>query len=346
MQKTTFLTKTLRLLTCLPLWLCLTACGSPTAAPVPTATPLPPPTAAPTQTSTPAVPGWCSPSGALTGDFLVIGYLPDYRSLNPEWGNCLTDLIYFSAEPLADGTLDTSRLAPSTLSAMQEMKATYGTHLHIGLGGYGRSDGFGPMVTDPQAREKFIGELLTFASQNSLDGIDFDWEFPANDAEVEGYLIVMDAVHAAGLIVSVALYPYPDLDLGPYRNVDRIHIMSYDRGYRHSTYEQAVDDLDFFLQGGIPADRLVLGVPFYGRDTTSYAPYTYADIVQDYAPAADVDEVGGIYFNGITTLQQKTCYALLNGFGGVMIWELGQDSPDDSSLLRGIYTAATGECLP
>ena len=325
MQKILFPAKTVRLLAFLPLWLSLAACASPTPLPV----------AAPTPTAPPTGP---------VDDFLVIGYLPDYRPLDPEVGAYLTDLVYFSAEPLADGSLDASRLDPSTLAAMQAMKAAYGTRLHVSLGGYGRSDGFGPMVTAPDARQRFITELLAFASQNNLDGIDFDWEFPANAAEVEGYQAVMDAVHAAGLTVSVALYPYPDLDLGPYRNVDRVHIMSYDRGERHATYEQAVADLDFFLQGGIPAERLALGMPFYGRDTTTYAPYTYADIVQAYAPATNVDETGGIYFNGRATLQAKTCYALQNGFGGVMIWELGQDAPGEASLLPTVAAAASGNC--
>ncbi len=47
----------------------------------------------------------------------MIGYLPDYRDFNPEWGNCLTDLIYFSAQPRPDGGLDTSLLSEATLKA-------------------------------------------------------------------------------------------------------------------------------------------------------------------------------------------------------------------------------------
>jgi GH18 family chitinase len=283
----------------------------------------------------------------LTDDFLVVGYLPDYRTLDPTWGNCLTDLIYFSAEPLADGSLNTSRFNPATLQAMQAMKTRYGTRIHISLGGYGRSDNFGPMVTDPMARQKFIDNLIAFAHANALDGIDFDWEFPANQAELDGYLALMNGIKGAGLIVSVALYPYPDIKLEPYLIADRVYIMSYDRGERHSTLEQAKADLDFFAQGGIPRKRLFLGVPFYGRQTTE--PYTaseYSNIIESYHPLPEQDEVNGIYFNGIKTMQSKVCYTRQNGFGGIMIWELGQDSADDTSLLKAIYQAVVSGCKP
>jgi GH18 family chitinase len=56
--------------------------------------------------------------------------------------------------------------------------------------------------------------------------------------------------------------------------------------------------------------------------------------------------VDGIYFNGIDTVQKKVCYVRQNGFGGVMIWELGQDTADDSSLLRAASQAAKGNCTP
>jgi len=346
------------LIVCLAVGL-LTAACTPAAGAVPTigippATPSAPPAAQATLPSpgvtpspTPAPPGWCSPASGRPGSLAVVGYLPDYEPLNPDWGNCLTDLIYFSAEPRPDGSLDSARLSPATLQAMRAMKARYGTRLFISLGGYQRSAGFAPMATNLTARQKFIAALLAFAREHDLDGIDFDWEFPTGQAELDGYLALMNAVKQAGLITSVALYPYPDLDLQPYLSVDRVYIMSYDRGSKHSTYEQAVADLNAFMQAGLPRARLFLGVPFYGRRMTSpQTAMTYAEIMKTYAPSPDVDEAGGIYFNGIATIQKKVCYVRQNGFGGIMIWELGQDSADDTSLLRAVSGAAAGDCRP
>ena len=88
-------------------------------------------------------------------------------------------------------------------------------------------------------------------------------------------------------------------------------------------------------------------MPFYGRSMTPpYEGYPYAEIMARYHPSPATDEVDNIYFNGIETIQQKTCLAKTDGLGGVMVWELGQDSHDDTSLLRATYQAAIGECEP
>lgn len=51
-----------------------------------------------------------------------------------------------------------------------------------------------------------------------------------------------------------------------------------------------------------------------------------------------VDLVGDYYFNGADLIQRKTRHALDNKLGGVMIWEIGQDthSSQPSSLLAAI----------
>jgi hypothetical protein len=72
--------------------------------------------------------------------------------------------------------------------------------------------------------------------------------------------------------------------------------------------------------------------------------YTYAEIVELYHPAPTVDEVENIYFNGSETIGQKTCFAKRMGLGGVMIWELGQDTSDHTSLLRATFQGITSEC--
>jgi chitinase len=323
---------------------------SPTSSPIPTVSPATATsTAIPTPTDVPGPSGWCSPSGQLTYDFLVIGYLPEYRLLNPAWGNCLTDLIYFSIQPLPDGGLDTSALNTETLQMLREMHATYGTRIHVSIGGWERSDNFSPMATRPKTRKKFVQNLTSFCLENDLDGVDFDWEFPENEGEIQAYAALLAEVKAAfkpyDLIVSVALAPSDQIDLKPYVAADRIHIMSYDRGSKHSTLEQAQQDVALFLSTGVSPQKLILGIPFYGRAMTPpQKEYLYAEIVERYHPSPMLDEVGDIYFNGVGTVKQKTCLAKTLGLGGVMVWELGQDSTDNTSLLRAIYQAATSDC--
>ena len=326
--------------------------ASPTSFPTPTVVPVTSTsTAIPTSTRAPEPAEWCSESNPLADDFLIIGYLPEYRALDPEWGKCLTDLIYFSIQPLPDGSLDNSALNIQTLQMLREMHTAYGTRIHVSIGGWERSNNFAPMATEPKARKNFVGNLISFCLENELDGIDFDWEFPENEREIQAYADLLTEVKAAfrprGWIVSVALAPSDQINLAPYAAVDRIHIMSYDRGSKHATPEQAQQDVALFLSTGVAQKRLILGMPFYGRSITPpHEEYLYAEIMARYHPSPTTDEVDNIYFNGIGTIQQKTCLAKTERLGGVMVWELGQDSHDDTSLLRAIYQAAAGECGP
>lgn len=306
----------------------LTACAASTSPPIETPQPTPSPPPTPT-------------SAAPTRDFAIVGYLPDYRTLDPAWGSYVTDIVYFSASLRASGELDTGRLNTQTLVALREMRATYGTRIFIAIGGWERSQNFAAVATDPALRAHAVQAITTYCLENELDGVDFDWEFPDNEAESAGYVALLAEVRQTfaphHLRVSVALAAWQDLGAGVYEAVDRIHVMAYDHEGRHSTFEQATGDIQAFLKRGAPPEKLLLGVPFYGRDVRNFAiEQTYAEIVSARHPAPDVDEVGGVYFNGVATIQQKTRYAREQSLGGVMIWELGQDTADDTSLLRAI----------
>ncbi|MFZ5910433.1 MAG: glycosyl hydrolase family 18 protein [Chloroflexota bacterium] len=319
--------------------------ATPAPAPVSTKPPAPTPPSSPTRTPI------FTPSPTSEADFAIIGYLPDYREPNPGWGQFLTDIIYFSAEPRPDGTLDTNRLREDTFQALQVSKAQYGTRIHLSVGGWERSSGFAAMSADPVLRRVFLASLLDFALAHDLDGVDFDWEFPENEAELQNYLSLLsearDMFSQHGMTVSVALSPDFTTSLQAYSVVDRIHIMSYDRGAQHATYQQAVEDLQTFIDAGLPREKLILGVPFYGRNhAPPYKVLAYAEIMNRYHPPANLDEVDDIYFNGIATIQQKTCLALNEHAGGVMLWELGQDSTGDTSLLQAIHRTVVVGCKP
>lgn len=280
--------------------------------------------------------------------FAVIGYFPDYRELNPVWAESLTDIIYFSAEPRADGTLDTSRLSEDTWQRLRQLKAEHGLRLHLSIGGWERSAGFAPMTSNLLTRQKFIGALTEFALAHHLDGADFDWEFPKGKAELKNYISLLTETKAAfakyNLLVSVALTPDPNFPLADFAIVDRVHLMSYDRATKHATFEQAVEDVQLFSDVGIPAEKIILGVPFYGRNTSPpYKVWSYEEIMSRYTPPSAVDEIDGVYFNGLETIQDKTCFALDKNLGGVMVWELAHDTTDSSSLLQRTYALAKGK---
>lgn len=280
----------------------------------------------------------------------IVGYLPDYRiqTIPSAIAEKVTEVIYFSIEPKTNGELDLSRLDSQSLNLLKKLKADHGVRLTLAVGGWDRSAGFAAMSTTPLYRNYFIENLTTYCVQNGFDGIDYDWEFPSTATQKAGYdsLIIntKKAIAQSGIKLSVALNPSQTLGSVSYQSLDYIHLMSYDHSGRHSTYEQAVQDVNALINRAIDKHKIRLGVPFYGRKITDFSQaITYQEIVSRYDPDPGVDEVDGYYFNGIETIKNKSRYALDQGLAGVMIWELGQDSHQKKSLLGAIYQTATEE---
>ena len=84
--------------------------------------------------------------------------------------------------------------------------------------------------------------------------------------------------------------------------------------------------------------RLALGIPFYGYNfsETPVSAVTYAAIVSANVTNADRDVVGETYYNGIITVKKKVNWAVQT-VGGIMTWEVGQDSFDNNSLLLAVH---------
>lgn len=121
--------------------------------------------------------------------------------------------------------------------------------------------------------------------------------------------------------------------------LDFINVMAYDGGdgERHSPYQFAVDCGRYWKETrGLPAHKVVLGFPFYARP--SWADYGAILAAVPEASGSDHVLYNGmeVYYNGVGTIREKTRYAL-ETLGGVMIWELTQDTSDRSkSLLQAI----------
>jgi chitinase len=281
--------------------------------------------------------------------FRVVGYIPEYRmsSLDPAVAKEVTDLVYFSAQPVSSGELDTKRLRPEHIQALRKMKDEHGIALFLCVGGWGRSAGFAPLAASPPARERFVAEVTRFCQENHFDGIDLDWEHPANESQARDYGALLAAIKGSfapkKLELTVAAAGWQALSAQAIEAVDRVNLMSYDANGRHSTFEFAKADVARMVKNGVPPSKICLGVPFYGRGVEDRSKSLgYREIVRKYNPGASVDEVDRIYFNGIETIERKTRYALESGLGGIMIWELGHDTRDEHSLLRAIHRIAAG----
>jgi chitinase len=282
--------------------------------------------------------------------FHVVGYLPDYRlaAFSADAAQYVTDLIYFSAEPTLDGEIKSLRLRGEDLKKLQTIKRKHRLSLSLCIGGWGRSAGFAELAASEKSRQRFAANLVGFCRENEFDGVDLDWEHPANEAQRQDYGKLITDLNKGfephGLLVTAAIAEWQSLPDDAIRALDRVHLMAYDARGRHSTYDYAVSSVERLVKGGVPVEKICLGVPFYGRGIDDpKKSMTYEEIVRKYNPPPATDVVDRIYFNGSDTIGRKTRYALENKLGGIMIWELGQDAPDERSLLRAIHWAANDE---
>jgi GH18 family chitinase len=269
----------------------------------------------------------------------------DHQSIESWYGQNVSDIIYFSIKPSAEGNLDLSGIKERDLSRLNNMHHSYGINLYVAVSG--SSELFNPVTENEEIRRIFIDNLLDFCRENNFSGVDFDWEFPNSENEIDNYSLLIGETVAlfqdAGKTVSAAVSRYRPLKQEIYDNLHFINLMAYDFLGRHSTYESAVEAAEFLqIKYSIAPEKINLGIPFYGRIYSGLDPQYwtnamyYSKIRESYSPEPGQDEAGGYYFNGIDTVKKKTGYAIENKLRGVMIWELGQDTLDEYSLLKAI----------
>ena len=255
----------------------------------------------------------------------------------------LTQILYFSLTPNTNGSLNIPSAAISNIGTIKTAIGTNDVDILISIGGWGKSDNFPAMSSTSEKRSTFINELKDFCINNGLKGADIDWEFPSGATELANCTFLLKEMqivfHENNLIVTSAQRPNAaDLEDEALNYLDQIHIMSYDNGSYHSTYNQAVSAVNHFIERGASRSKLLLGVPFYGRKISGGAESSYRNIYNTYSPSTDTDEAGGYYYNGVSTISKKTQYSMDQGLKGIMIWDISMDTNDDSSsLLKAIY---------
>ena len=90
----------------------------------------------------------------------------------------------------------------------------------------------------------------------------------------------------------------------------------------------------------VPPEKLVLGIPFYGRGYTADGQLdrsyykSFAQLIAADPANYDRDVYEGVAYNGAPTVRVKCNYA--KNYGGVMIWQLAQDAEGEYSLLAVI----------
>lgn len=288
-------------------------------------------------------------SFAVQAQFRIVGYLPTYRAgyINSLQYDKLTHINYSFLIPDANGNISTSGFSYTNLSSLVTKAHTNNVKVLMAFGGWNNGDdsGFRSLAADNTKRTNFVNQAITFVKSNSLDGIDIDWEFPQS-ADADNYVLLMKQLHDSLVVynklLTAAVVPVGSNMAGIKANVftyvDWLNIMAYDNygATNHSSYSYAQSATTAWVNKGLPQSKLVLGVPFYAVQPTTK---TYAQIVAADSNAPYNDVSNGSYYNGIYTMQDKTLLAQSSG-SGIMIWELSQDTFDETSLLKAIYESS------
>ena len=248
--------------------------------------------------------------------------------------------------------------------------------------------GFSALVATEDNRKRFAEDCLAFLKEYSIDGIDLDWEFPglswgsaAKDTEHDtanyvllvkqlretlgtDYLITYAGYCMDKQKVGQTGYRYVDIaGMDPY--VDYVNIMTYDLDeapHHHSAlsdtraYRDCNRAVNAYLNAGIQPNKLVVGVPFYGRISFSKSPtaITYRKILQmdrykyrrnkwdDIAscPFVEVMENNKFYcgYDNPRSIAAKGAWARAKGLYGLMFWEYDQDD-SRGTLRKSIWNA-------
>ncbi|MDO4293275.1 MAG: glycoside hydrolase family 18 protein [Eubacteriales bacterium] len=255
----------------------------------------------------------------------------------------------------------------------------------LSVGGWG-ADGFSQAASGPAARRLFAESAAETAQRWALDGIDIDWEYPGTSVagiasareDRENFTLLLEALRESldrlgeGRMLTIAAggdtYFVKQTQMDRLvRCLDYVQLMTYDlqggfqkvtghhaalyHGRRNLSDACADKAVRAFLEAGVPAGKLVLGLPFYSRkwmgvanlrDGLGVEAQTVGGYGPDYGELTErfINKNGFVrhwdeeacspwLFDGSTfisyedeeSLGIKADYARQKGLYGVMYWE-------------------------
>lgn len=172
----------------------------------------------------------------------------------------------------------------------------------VSIGGWTHSKGFSDAVLTEEGRKKLTASGIDYLIMHQLDGLDFDWEYPALQGDnnpvrpedrdnfvlmLKSFREALDSLgkknktHYLSTIASGGFRKYLEVNnLAEAQNyLDFINIMAYDfytagdqeTGHHANLFpsgtkgRSAATTVEEHIEFGVPAEKLVLGIPFYGR---------------------------------------------------------------------------------
>nr|AFR13054.1 endochitinase [Akanthomyces lecanii] len=266
----------------------------------------------------------------------------------------------------------------------------------LSIGGWTWSTNFPAAASSATSRKTFAQSAVGFMKDWGFDGIDIDWEYPADATQAQNMVLLLQAVrdeldsyasqYAKGhhFLLSIAAPAGPDnynklklADLG--KVLDYVNLMAYDfagswsnftghdanmyasKDNANATPFNTNDAVQAYIKGGVPASKIVLGMPIYGRSFEKTEgigkPYngigsgSWENGVWDYkalpksgATVKCDNAVVGCYsydastqelisFDTPAVINTKVSWLKGQGLGGSMFWEASADKKGADSLI-------------
>lgn len=267
----------------------------------------------------------------------------------------------------------------------------------VSVGGWLGSEGFSDMALTPRSRSAFIASAAEFVKRDHLDGLDIDWEYPAmpgagnrfRPEDKQNYTLLLKELRQRFNQLEGELHRrlYLTIATGAsseflahtemskvQKYVDTVNLMAYDyyepssdaiTGNQAPLFTDPADpkkisadsSVQEYEQAGVPAAKIVLGIPFYG-DAWSDVPGASHGLFQPGKPSSQAgaphgDELEAMLKNGFTrywdplaaapylyspekrifvsyedpqSIAAKCKYVLDHKLAGVMFWNYESDS--------------------
>ena len=255
---------------------------------------------------------------------------------------------------------------PDRLRQLAALKQDHEIYVVLSIGGW-TAGGFSEMASTERRRKLFAKDCKRIVKEFGLDGIDIDWEYPSSSeagiisspADIDNFTLLMRELRKAlgkEYLLSCATIAdgrFVDFKaIEPY--VDLVNIMMYDVGnppYHHAALYRseksgrvtAQEALQAHLDAGMPVNKLVLGVPFYGRSVKGFGDTGYGALVKRTDVTRVWDDVAKVpylvkdgefvcTYEDAESLAWKCRFVKETGMRGMMYWEYRCD--DEAGTLR------------
>lgn len=307
--------------------------------------------------------------------------------------NVLTTLSYFGVPVNSDGSFDTSDPGYTTFQSKRATELfkkahSHGTRVVLTLTQMD-NDTLDAFLLDPQAQENAIDAAVSEVKDRGIDGINVDFEYVGNPGVEERTAFthfvkgLTEKMHKEVPSSKVTVSVYASAANSP-RLVDISQVAKYSDGIFMMAYDFAVAGSDIAMPTAplygkkegkysydistavddflsqMPANKLILGVPYYGYNYVVYKPgvnvptrpaswrgsgtaqtveYATANVPAEASGWDDIGKVGWkayyveetgtwrvLFQDDAKSLSMKYDFALEKNLGGVGMWALGFDN--------------------